>query len=109
MRKWNRYDENISYRPGKPKKSFFFPFISQVANVVGLPGFICNRPKWIVALNFSVKIDLIRSYKTFMISSKNLSFVWHTLSPIETPPVEITTSASSKADCNVWITDVSLE
>ena len=37
--------------PGKPRISLDFSFHFKVAKVVGFPGFIQTRPKWIVASN----------------------------------------------------------
>jgi len=68
--------------PGSPRTSFNWSRRLQVANVVGFPGFMFTRAKWISALNSDTSTCLSRS-----------------LSPIETPPV-----VTNKSHCsNDWL------
>lgn len=66
--------------PGNAKICFVILFMGIVAKVVGLPGFMATLPKWIVPFSDLSMVGLRRSS-----------------SPIDTPPVVMTTSTFSNA------------
>lgn len=65
--------------PGSANMNFLPAFVGMLANVVGFPGFIATRPKWIVPLNLRSITGLSRS-----------------LAPIDVPPVVKRISAVSR-------------